>query len=83
MGICSLSKYLDGSQERLLKAAKEEEVLRKGLNKEELMGKRSQCMEKVLHGQYVRNEDIRDKTTWNRLRKGALKKETERTITAV
>ena len=83
----SLSKYLESSNEPLLKKAAEEGVL-KTLNevkdKESIEKEHTQLRsEKNLHGQFDKaTGPLRGKHSWDWLRKGSLKKETESTIIA-
>jgi len=84
---CSLSKYLENSSEPLLKAAAAEGVLKsnkelkdKAAIQEERTISRS---EKSLHSQFDKaTEQVRGERSWDWLKKGALKKETESTIIA-
>ena len=77
-------KYIIESEEKWLKAVKDEGILGEGTSKEEIADKRrNQYKEKPLHGQYVRStEEIRDYKSWNWLKRGTLKKETEGTLMA-
>ena len=63
---------------------KDEGILGEGMSKEDVAEKRrNQYKEKPLHGQYVRStEEIRDHKSWNWLKRGTLKKETEGTLMA-
>ena len=84
---CSLSKYLESSNEPLLKAADAEGVLKsnkemkdKPAIQEERTISRS---EKSLHSQFAKaTEQVSGERSWDWLKKGALKKETESTIIA-
>ena len=80
----SLHQYIIESKEKLLKGVKDEGILGEGMSKEDVAEKRkNQYKEKPLHGQYVRStEEIRDDKSWNWLKRGALKKETEGTLMA-
>ena len=80
----SLHQYVVESKEKLLKAVKDEGILGEGMSKEDVAEKRrNQYKEKPLHGQYVRStEEIRDHKSWNWLKRGTLKKETEGTLMA-
>ena len=68
----------------LLKAVKDEGVLGKGMAKEEVAEKRrNQYKEKALHRQYERStREIRDRKSWNLLKRGTLKKDTDGTLMA-
>ena len=80
----SLHQYIIESKEKLLKGVKDEGILGEGMSKEDVAEKRrNQYKEKPLHGQYVRStEEIRDDKSWNWLKRGTLKKETEGTLMA-
>ena len=80
----SLHQYIIESKEKLLKDVKDEGILGEGMSKEDVAEKRkNQYKEKPLHGQYVRStEEIRDDKSWNWLKRGTLKKETEGTLMA-
>ena len=80
----SLHQYIIESKEKLLKGGKDEGILGEGMSKEDVAEKRkNQYKEKPLHGQYVRStEEIRDDKSWNWLKRGTLKKETEGTLMA-
>ena len=80
----SLHQYIIESKEKLLKSVKDEGILGEGMSKEDVAEKRkNQYKEKPLHGQYVRStEEIRDDKSWNWLKRGTLKKETEGTLMA-
>ena len=75
----SLSEYVNVSTESLIRAVKAEEILGDGKTKREILEKRkNQYMRKNLHSQFMKNtEEVRESSTWNWLRKGTLKKETE------
>ena len=75
----SLFGYLERSKEPFLKAVKEENLLSSGTPKEAIKEKRMKSYkEKVLHGQYEKlTAGIRSSDSWEWLRKGTLKKETE------
>ena len=80
----SLHQYVVESKEKLLKAVKDEGIRGEGMSKEDVAEKRrNQYKEKPLHGQYVRStEEMRDHKSWNWLKRGTLKKETEGTLMA-
>ena len=67
----SLLKYIIESEEKLLKAVKDEGILGEGMSKEGIVEKRrNRYKEKPLHGQYVRStEEIRHFKSWNWLTK--------------
>ena len=75
----SLYSYVPRSKEPFLKAVKEENMLGSGMPKEAIRVKRMESYkEKVLHGQYEKlTAGIRSSDSWEWLRKGTLKKETE------
>ena len=75
----SLYKCVENSNERLLMAVKDEKILAEGAAKKEIYDKRKrQYKEKALPGQLDgTTEEIKDKDSWNWLKKGTLKKETE------
>ena len=84
--ISSLTSYISASQERALKAVVEEHILKE--NDLKGMGdirqeRKDQFKEKPLHGQFFKSvESIADKQSWQWLKKGHLKKETEGLILA-
>ena len=75
----NLSDYISQSSEEMLLAVKEENTVGNGLTKEETREKHKQSyMSKALHYQFQKGtEDNRAEISWNWLRKGTLKKETE------
>ena len=79
MEIKSLKEYVVASNERLLNAVEGEQILGRGKSKREIMEERNKnFMEKPLHSQFVKKtEEVRSQETWNWLRKGTMKKETE------
>ena len=85
--INSLSWYVESCNGTLLEAVYKEEVLRcyaKSYEATSLQQERKERFQKKkLHGQFWRNTaEIRDKKTWEWLKKGRLKKETEGMIMA-
>ena len=82
--------YVQNSSERLLDAVKTEGVLGSGKFQSPKEARNRNYKErfeswksKPLHGQIQRQtEDVRNKTSWNWMQKGDLKKETEMLITA-
>ena len=81
-----LSRYVEGCNSSLFEAVYKEEVLRcyaKSCEAAPLQRERKErFQEKQLHGQFWRNTLIRDKKTWEWLKKGRLKKEMEDMISA-
>ena len=79
METCNLKKYIQESKEGLLKTVENEGVLGDGKTKEEVMQTRKTTyLAKPLHAQfYLRTEDDRDEASWNWLKNGNIKKETE------
>ena len=85
----NLGRYVNASNERLIKYVKDENLLRipeftaedtKKRRKEERM---SNWKEKALHGKLVRNtEEVRSEESWSWIREGFLKTETEGMIFA-
>ena len=71
--------YIELSKEPFLKAVREENLLGSGMPKEAIRVKRMESYkEKVLHGQYEKlTAGIISSDSWEWLRKGTLKKETE------
>lgn len=71
------------SPERLLMAAKHENVFDEGVEKESISRSRlGSYRKKTLHGQYVRRtEELRDPQIWDWLKRATLKKETEGLLT--
>ena len=80
----SLYRYVEASKEKLLIAVKNENILDKGEEKERIRQERLNSYRgKALHGQFVRGtENIRDSESWNWLKRGTMKKETEGLLTA-
>ena len=81
-----LSRYVEGCNGSLLEAVYKEEVLRcyaKSCEAESLQQERKERFQgKQLQGQFWRNTLIRDKKTWEWLKKGRLKKDMEGMIIA-
>ena len=81
-----LSRYVEGCNGSLLEAVYKEEVLRcyaKSCEAESLQQERKErFQEKQLHREFWRNTLVRDKTTWEWLKKGRLKKEMDGMIIA-
>ena len=82
-----LSRYVEGCNGSLLEAVYKEEVLRcyvKSCEAESLqqVERKERFQGKQLHREFWRNTLVRDKTTWEWLKKGRLKKETEGLIIA-
>ena len=81
-----LSRYVESCNGSLLEAVYKEEVLRchaTSCEAAQLQRERKErFQEKQLHGQFWRNTLIRDKKTWEWLKKGRLKKEMEGMIIA-
>lgn len=79
--INSMVRYLVNSDEIALKAVQNENTLRvrnNGAGKEELREeRRRRYLSKCLHGQYEKNTEKKDEKSWEWLKKGELKKETE------
>ena len=85
--IDSLEKYLQNSTEELLMAVNRNDtsvVSRCGKGKEEVQKEHETVYkEKTLHGQFRKGtDDIRGGKSWDWLKKGYLKRETESTIIA-
>ena len=83
----SLDKYLRASEENMLKEVNSSCTLENkkiGQNKEDIQKRHQEEYEsKALHGQFYRaTEKVKSKRSWDWLRKGYLKKETESTIIA-
>ena len=78
----SLDKYLSTSKEKMLKEVSHSRIV--GRNKEEIDKEHQEKYEeKPLHGQFRKVvEEVRGKRSWDWLKKGYLKKETESTIVA-
>ena len=79
MEVKSLEEYVIASNERMLKAVEGEQILRGGKTKKEILEIREKnFMEKPLHSQFSKKtKELRAKESWNWLKKGRLKKETE------
>ena len=81
-----LSRYVEGCNGSLLEAVYKEEVLRcyaKSCEAESLQQERKERFQgKQLHREFWRNTLVRDKKTWEWLKKGRLKKEMEGMIIA-
>ena len=81
-----LSRYVEGCNGSLLAAVYKEEVLRcyaKSCEAESLQQERKERFQgKQLHRKFWRNTLVRDKKTWEWLKKGRLKKEMEGMIIA-
>ena len=79
--INSMIKYLANSDEVALKAVQNENTLKaknNGVGKKELREeRRNRYLNKCLHGQYEKNTQEKDEKSWEWLKKGHLKKETE------
>ena len=84
--IYRISRYVEGCNGSLLEAVYKEEVLRcyaKSCEAESLQQERKERFQgKQLHREFWRNTLVRDKTTWERLKKGRLKKEMDGMIIA-
>ena len=84
--IYRISRYVEGCNGSLLEAVYKEEVLRchaTSCEAAQLQRERKErFQEKQLHGQFWRNTLIRDKKTWEWLKKGRLKKDMEGMIIA-
>ena len=84
--IYRLSRYVEGCNGSLLEAVYKEEVLRcyaKSCEAESLQQERKERFQgKQLHRDFWRNTLVRDKTTWEWLKKGRLKKEMDSMIIA-
>ena len=83
----SLEKYLITSKEKILKGVSRSRIIENskyGRSKEEIhKGYRETYEEKPFHGQFRKaTDEIRGKRSWDWLKKGYLKKETESTIVA-
>ena len=80
----NLYLYLDQSEERLLRFLKSERISPQyegpvsTAKKEKMEERHKQWKEKQLHGKFIRiTEKVRSQETWEWIRKGYLKKETE------
>ena len=82
--INSLFKYVGDAEETLLKAVHVEGLLQEGVSRKKVLEQRqTNFLSKSLHPQFFHNtEDVRHESTWNWLKKGTLKKETEGMIMA-
>ena len=82
--VSNLRNYVEQSQERLLIIVRQEEILGEGKEKKVIQNMHKESYnQKVLHGQFYKNtEKVRDPLTWDWLKKGYLKKETEGMIMA-
>ena len=86
----SLSKYIANTEEELLKAARSEGLLQAWDGHTEDQRKRRKQSDRLeawenkpLHGQFIRQtKNIANRTTWNWMVNGELKKETEGLLTA-
>ena len=80
----SLHRYAKDSKEKLLVAVQNENILDEREKKERIRQERlNSCRGKTSHGQFVKGtENIRDSESWNWLKRGTLKKETEGLLTA-
>ena len=83
----SLDKYLSTSKEKILKEVSRSRIIENnkcGRSKEEVHKEHQEKYEgKPLHGQFRKaTEEVGRKTSWDWLKKGYLKKETESTIVA-
>ena len=83
----SLEKCLSTSKERILKELSHSKIIENnkyGRSKEEIDKEHQEKYEgKPLHGQLIiATEEVRSKRSWDWLKKGYLKKETESTIVA-
>ena len=83
----SLEKYLSTSKEKILKEVSRSRIIENNKcerSKEEVHKKHQEKYEgKPLHGQFRKaTEEVRSKRSWDWLKKGYLKKETESTIVA-
>ncbi len=85
--IMNLAEYVNNSEEVALRAVAQEGILKKNEEFKGMKAKREErkkkFLEKPLHGQFFRGtEKDRDEGSWEWLRKGTLKKETEGLLTA-
>ena len=80
----SLFRYVEKSSEPFLKAVHDEDLLSPGTPQEIIKLQRMEAYtEKILHGQYEKlTVGVRSSDSWDWLRKGSLKKETEGMIMA-
>ena len=84
----SLAKYVSASDELLLQAVSKEHVLRRQTCDQDMKKKRKverhkRWREKGFPGKLIREmDDIKDESSWDGMRKGFLKKETEGMIFA-
>ena len=79
MEMGNLKEYLENSEESMLKEVVEEGIVGSGRTKKDVLEKRGRnYKEKALHGQFYRKtEEDRDESSWDWLKRGKLKKETE------
>ena len=76
--VCNLRKYLYQCEEELLVAVRNEELLGEGKEKQFQQHHMKRYIGKSLYGNFHQNTPPgRDDTTWNWLKKRALKKEAE------
>ena len=75
----NMKEYLEKSEENMLKEVLEEGIVGQGQSKTEVLQLReTKYREKALHGQFLRKTDEdRDDSTWEWLKHGSIKKETE------
>ena len=86
----SLASYIANNTDELMAPCRRENVLQasdgenvKALKEKRMAERKDKWQSKPLHGQILRQtEDIRDTASWDWMRKGELKKETEGLITA-
>ena len=80
----SLFNYVENAEELLLKSVQDEGLLQEGVTRKETLVKRERnFLSKALHPQFFqRTQELRDESSWNWLRNGTLKKETEGMIIA-
>ena len=80
----SLFKYVVTSSKRFLQAVTDEKILDEGVTKQSIRAERfTRYRNKALHGQFLKGmEEVRDPDSWNWLKRGTIKKETEGLLTA-
>ena len=80
----SLFKYVVTSSERLLQAVTDEKILDEGVTKQSIRAERlTRYRNKALHRQFLEGtEEVRDPDSWDWLKTGTIKKETEGLLTA-
>ena len=82
----SLFKYVVTSSERLLQAVTDEKILDEGVTKQStcIRAERlTRYRNKALHRQFLKGtEEVRDPDSWDWLKRGTIKKETEGLLTA-